>query len=66
MQDEVEFIAGGIQNNVNTWILLEHLWTKEKIANMNSYTNSYAYVPDEYTRDHILRKFRDLGIDKLF
>ena len=67
MQDEVEFIAGGIQNNDEYMDIIRTSVDKRKIANMKQLYKFLCHMfEDEYTRDHILRKFTDLGIDTAF
>ena len=67
MQDEVEFIAGGIQDNDEYMDIIRTTVDKRKNSKYETAIQILmSYVPDEYTRDHILRKFTDLGIDTAF
>ena len=65
MQDEVEFIAGGIQNNDEYMDIIKQPFNKKKD---NKYIVALKilmeYVPDDdYTKNSVFRKLTDLGIN---
>lgn len=67
MQDEVEFIAGGIQNNDEYMDIIRTPVDKRKYSKYETAIQILmSYVEDEYTRDNILRKFTNLGLDIAF
>ena len=67
MQDEVEFIAGGTHNQDEYMDIIKQFPDKRK---NNKYETAIqilmSYVEDEHTRDNILIKLTDMGIDTAF
>ena len=67
MQDEWDFVAGGIQNNDEYMDIIKQPVDKRKNSKYETAIQILmSYVPDEYTKDHILRKFTHMGIDTAF
>ena len=67
MQDEVEFIAGGIHNQDEYMDIIKQFPDKRKNSKYETAIEILmSYLPDEDTRDNILIKLRDLGIDTAF
>ena len=68
MQDEVEFIAGGTHNNDEYMDIIKQYPDKRKNSKYEAAIQILmSYAPKgEYTRNNIIRKFQDLGIDTDF
>ena len=68
MQDEVEFIAGGTHNQDEYMDIIKQFPDKRKNSKYETAIEILiSYAPqDEYTRNNILRKLQDLGIDTAF
>ena len=68
MQDEVEFIAGGTHNQDEYMDIIKQFPDKRKNSKYETAIEILmSYAPkNEYTRNNILRKFTDLGLDTAF
>lgn len=68
MQDEVEFIAGGTHNDDEYMDIIKQYPDKRKNSKYEAAIQILmSYAPrGEYTRNNIIRKFQDLGIDTDF
>ena len=68
MQDEVEFIAGGTHNDDEYMDIIKQFPDKRKNTKYETAIKILmSYAPEnEYTRNNILRKLRDLGLDTAF
>ena len=67
MQDEVEFIAGGTHNDDEYMDIIKQFPNKRKNSKYETAIEILmSYVEDEHTRDNILIKLTDMGIDTAF
>lgn len=67
MQDEVEFIAGGTHNQDEYMDIIKQFPDKRKNSKYETAIEILmSYVEDEHTRDNILIKLTDMGIDTAF
>ena len=67
MQDEVEFIAGGTHNQDEYMDIIKQFSDKRKNSKYETAIEILmSYLPDEDTRDNILIKLTDMGIDTAF